>query len=901
MALTALSLVLGLSACGSATSSSTTTTAPENVDPASAQPALEPENGRLPADVAPQSYEVDLSIDPDQDAYSGVVRIQTAIESPHRRIFMHGVDLRVRSAVIHTAGGRSIEATWEGSTDDDSFATLTTAEPVSGLVQIEIAFETDLGTALGGIYKVESGGDAYAFTQMEPLDARHAFPCFDEPRFKVPFDVTIRSRPEHVALANSSLEGETEENGQKVSTFVTTAPMPTYLFALAVGPLEVVEGEIPPNEIRDHALPFRGVAPRGRGEELAYTMEHTPAILASLENWFGSPYPFDKLDVVAVPDFGAGAMENIGLVTFRDSILLVDEARTPTRRMRFWAYIMAHELAHMWFGNLVTMEWWDDLWLNEAFASWIEHTAVANWRPDYEADVSLAGWVHYVMGEDSLAGARAIRQPIESSHDILNAFDGITYGKGAGVLAMFERFVGPETFQQGIRAYLTEHAGGNATGEDLFRALSEAAGRDIGGPMRSIVEHVGLPMIRATLTCEEGSATVQLAQSRYAPLGSRAERDVRYSVPVCVRYGMESGEGGEVCEIVNGEGSVSIEGGCPQWIHPNAAGAGYYRWSLEAEQLAALREHGLDSLTVTERLSLVSSMRAAFEAGEIEGGVVMDAMLALAADPHHAVARALVGFFTEVLENVVDEEHRAPLRRRLLSAYALRTRALGWTRGRQDDEATRILRGVLGSFVALELEDGRFVRDGRRFGDRYLGRTELDPDAIATDLAQAGAILAVQGGGTPAFEKALARLDETPDATARRNLIIALASVEDEALGQRALALTMDDRLRVNEMLLPIRVRLGNEETREAAWAYLQENFAQLAERLPPSYAGSLPEFTTSFCSAEGRAEVEGFFQERVEELPGGPRNLSLSLEAIELCAARVEGQRASVHAWLEQ
>lgn len=865
-----------------------------------------PENGRLPAGTTPTRYSLALSINPDQARFGGVVVINTRIDSARSVIWMHGIGHEVSAVTVTPESGDAVEGEWTAQEDDDTFASITVPRAVQGNVQIEIAYTTPFSTALGGIYKVEHEGHNYAFTQMEPLSARKAFPCFDDPRFKTPFDVTLRVKTGDVAAANSAVASQTVDGDATTIRYATTLPIPTYLFALAVGPLDIVEGSIPANDVRSEPLPFRGLAPHGHGEELAYTMEHTPAILAQLEEYFGIAYPYDKLDFVAVPDFGAGAMENVGLVTFRDTILLVDPATTPTSRMRFWAYIVAHELGHMWFGNLVTMEWWDDLWLNEAFASWIEHTAVAGWREDYEADVELSEWVFSVYGRDSLGSARTIRQPIVSSHDIHNAFDGITYGKGAGVLRMFERHVGVETFQTGIRAYLQANRFGSATVVDLMSALSEAAGRDIGTPFMTFLSQPGLPMVEAALDCTGDSPKVTLQQSRYLPVGSTAERDRTWQIPVCVRYGVGRGRRattGEACTLLtetSGEVVLSEATSCPAWIHPNADSAGYYRWSLPTEQLAALQGAG-SSLTVSERLSVADSVQAGFRSAQIDGGAALRASLALATDSHRSVATAPLGFFSLLLNNFAGEDNRESLQRRLRRAYAADYRRLRWQprRGADEAEDVRIRRGEVVGFMARVAEDPAARREGLRLGRAYLNMGEegfeVNTDAVPADLAESALVVAVQDGGAEVFDRAMVLIEHVTDGSIRRGLLRAVGSTKEPALAERALALCLSDNLRNNEIFIPMGTQFRMPERLPATWAWLQANFDALVARLPPSYGGYLPTTMSAACDNATADAVHAFFESRVAELQGGPRNLASTTETIRLCAAQLEAQRESV------
>ncbi|MEM6956159.1 MAG: M1 family aminopeptidase, partial [Myxococcota bacterium] len=680
---------------------------------------------------------------------------------------------------------------------------------------------------------------------------------------------------------------------------------PSYLFALAVGPLDIVEGDaIPANDVRSEPLPFRGIAARGRGDELAYTMEHTGAIVAQLEAYFGIPYPYDKLDVVAVPDFEAGAMENVGLITFRDTILLVDPDRTPARRMRFWAYIMAHEVAHMWFGNLVTMAWWDDLWLNEAFASWIEHPAVDGWRPAYEADVSLTEWVHRVYGSDSLASARAIRQPIVTTDDIHNAFDGITYGKGAGVLRMFEGYVGKERFRDGIRAYLRAHRFGSASADDFTSMLIESFGQEVSDSFNTFLTQPGLPLVHATLECGEGGAMVRLRQSRYAPVGSSASQDNRWHVPVCVSAPTGRGRRAEVATqcvlLAEPEGELSLGDYCPDWFHPNAGARGYYRFSMEGEQLAAL-QRASSRLSVSERLALADSITSAFDAGQIEAEAAIDASLALASDPHHTVATANLPFLQGLLRLVDTDDQRAALRRRYARAYASEYRQLRWAprRGRSEDESVRLRRSRIVPFVAFRARDAAARREGLRLGRLFLngGGEGANTDAIVPELVEAALAVTIQDGTQADFDRAMELLAGATDGLLRRQLLVGLGATEDGEQATQVMTLALTDALRVNEFFLPFQRQFGNPARRAAAFQWLQNNFDAVLARLPPGYAGYLPTLMGSACSEDEAAQALAFFEPRVGELPGGPRNAAQTAESIRLCVALRAAQGPQVAA----
>lgn len=859
--------------------------------------------GRLPEGVTPLHYTLYLEVVPSRERFGGRVDIRTRIDEARRVIWLHGRDLNVTEIEVLPEGAEPISGTYE-QVDDSGVARLTLDERVGpGEVTISLTYDAPFDRQLKGLYRVDTGGEAYAFTQFEATSARLAFPSFDEPRFKTPFDVTLSVQPDHEAIANTTPASTREVAGMKEVRFTETEPLPTYLVAMAVGPLDVVEHDpIPANDVRDRPLPFRGVAARGQGPRLAYALERTGALLAYLESYFGTPYPYDKLDIIAVPDFASGAMENAGAITFRETLLLLDEDEAPEDQRRAFAYVMAHELAHQWFGNLVTMPWWDDIWLNEAFATWMGNKTVRHVNPEYHADVGMVRSVQGAMGADSLVSARQIRQPIESNHDIRNAFDSITYRKGGGVLEMFERWLGEETFREGIREYMSRHRFGTATADDLLDALSQMAGRDVGTPFRTFLFQPGVPLLTVERQCSDEGNRLAIRQSRYLPVGSAGERQASWQIPVCVRHG-DRREANDTCELItDAEATLDLGDTCPEWVMPNADAAGYYRFAMPAEDVERLMQTGWRHLTEREKVSLANNLAAGFSADAIEAAAVFGTFDRIAADESRAVATEPMGLIGYTRDHLATEANRPALERWASGLYAARARRMGWSARRREDGEASLLRADLLSFMAETARDARTRREAAERGRRYIGfggDGELHPDAAEPSLVPLALSMAVQEGDAAFFDALLSKVLESDDALFRRDGIRALGSAREPALAQRARALSLDARLRVNEVTDPLTTQLSMEETRADAWAFMQEHFDELFARVATTRAGYAPWYVAGFCSEERAGEVEAFFAERIETLPGGPRNLAGALEAIRLCAARAEAQRESANTFL--
>jgi cytosol alanyl aminopeptidase len=878
---------------------------PSQPEPAVVVDEREPPLARLPGDVRPTHYDLQMRIVPARDRFEGYVHVRIELTRPRRVLWMHGRDLEVASARLHRSGQEPMDVSWEPVPDSGGLVALRLPQVVSpGPAVVEVRYTAPFDEQLKGLYRVRTGGDAYAFTQFQATDARGAYPCFDEPSFKVPFDVELEVRSGHEALGNTpELSREEAGDGMDRVRFATTKPLPTYLVAWAVGPLDVIEAPpISANGVRGKPLPLRGVAIKGRGDQLARALVETPAMLEELETYVGLPYPYRKLDIVAVPDFAAGAMENVGLITFRDTLLLMDD-EPPEWQKRAFAHVMAHELAHQWFGNLVTMPWWDDLWLNEAFATWLGHRTVEARYPEYHARLSLMQDILGAMRSDGLRTARRIREPIATSHDIRSAFDAITYDKGAGVLAMFERWLGPAVFRRGLGQYLRAYAGRTATTDDLLEVLSAVAERDVTGPFRSFLEQVGVPAVEVQPSCVEGGTKLSLTQSRDLPVGSTADPAVAWQIPMCVRMGVGAGRVDDFCFLLTeAEQEVLLEGDrCADWVHPNADGSGYYRFSLPEAHWKALREDAWDALSPREKLAVADGVRAGFRSAKLPLSAVFDALPRLAQSEVRPVAEVPMGLMEMAEEHLVttDAQRRA-VRRLGRRLYVPILKRLGWDPRDGESSEDRLLRASVVRFLALGVEDPWVRRQAARRGYAYVGfdgdRT-LQPDAVTSDLVSVVLRVAVQQNKPDFFQFLVRTTFEVADPLLRSRMLSAVAHARGPDLAKRALGLSLDPRLRVHEVLTPLRIQLAMPETREAAWQWLVEHFDELVQRVATKRRGDLPWLAAGFCSEEDAERVRAFFEPRVSALSGGPRALAGAHEAIQLCAARAEAHRAEAAA----
>ncbi|RPI17443.1 MAG: M1 family peptidase, partial [Acidobacteriales bacterium] len=563
----------------------------------------------LPATVTPLSYEAELRLTPGVDEFDGQVRIDVEIRQATATVWLHAKELTLKRVRV---GGSA--ATVNSAPND--FVALTVDEILQpGPTRITLDYTGKMSLVLtDGIFHQQYKGDWYTFTKFEPVTARRAFPCFDEPAFKTPWQLTVRVPSGLKAFSNTPVESETnEDDGTKSVRFARTKPLPTYLVALAVGPFDVVDA----GAIGRNRSPARIIVPRGRAVEAAYAAENTPKAVQLLEEYFGMAYPYEKLDQVVVPITTSwGAMENAGLIAYGQSLLVKPNEDTITRQ-RARLNTMVHEIAHQWFGNLVTMQWWDDIWLNEGFASWIASKLVDQWHPEWKGRTSAVAGANSAKVSDSLVSARKVRQTIETPGDIGLAFDGITYVKGAALLRMFENWLGEDKFRKGIQAHLARHAWKSATTDDLLAALSGAAGRDVSAGFSSFLDERGVPLLTANVRCDGQRPMLELGQARFVPLGSTGSEKGRWRLPVCIRW-----NGGRECVELSAERQrfeLKIATACPEWFYANENGAGYYRVIHQGPWPDRLMADGA-RLSNPEMVALLQDVQALATSGKVDAG-----------------------------------------------------------------------------------------------------------------------------------------------------------------------------------------------------------------------------------------------------------------------------------------
>lgn len=882
--------VLLLAGCGRAPESSTPTPATGPTEGADSQQTAEPTQRhpaapklQLPAGVTPLAYQLDLIVIPERETFSGRARIDIRFDAATDGFWMHGRGLDVDKVSLHV-GDSIVPATYQQVTRD-GVVRISLAQPIAPqTAQLDISYRGRFSNLLEGLFRKQVDGNWYAFTQLEPIDARGVFPAFDEPRFKTPFTLSIVAPKATTVAANTPIaEIATLPDDTKRVLFQPTPPLPTYLVAFAVGPFDVAEG----GKLRDaaDAPPLRGLAARGHGPEFGFALSNTPEIVALLADYFGQPYPFAKLDLVAVPS-QVGAMENAGLITYGEYHMLLGE-KPPLNQQRTFAGVHTHELAHQWFGNSVTMSWWDDLWLNEAFATFMSAKIVQQWRPSYRAADGLVQSALSTMDVDGLASARRIREPIVDFNDITNAFDGITYEKGAGVLNMLEGFIGESAFRDGVRAHLKRHAGGSANMSDLVASLVESSGRaELGDIMKTYTELAGTPLIDVQLHCgAQQQASVTLSQQRYLPIGSKGDARQQWDVPVCMRIGVVDGVREQCVVLSEPTMEVTLDGvdGCPNWVMPNRGGRGYYRWNLDETRLDRLTSVMNTDLDAGERLAVADSISAGVDAGTANLAAYFNRLPQLLKSGERYLLMSPIDVWRRVQLNTLDDAGRSASRARLRALYAAVLGELE-KRGVTSDEErlTRAwLMGVLAFYgldppLRTELTKQAIAFTG--FGtDGQLHRDKLDPNLLNTALR-----VAAQDAEAGFSTDLVARLKDTDDPVLRFAFVDAIGGANDPALAQR---LALDDAIRGDDYLTLLGSMFRAEQA-ERNWQWLSANVDALLDRAPTFERNVVIYAAASYCSTERADEVAALFEPRLGRIDGGRRTLDQVLERINLCAA---------------
>jgi puromycin-sensitive aminopeptidase len=840
---------------------------------------------RLPGGVRPVRY--DLRLEPDLEAasFTGTCAATLAIEEPTSAVVCNALDLDIDESWLTTADGRRLPTTAITLDKDTERVTFGFDEAVpAGEAVLHTRFRGELNDKLHGFYRstfTDAGGveRTIATTQFEATDARRAFPCWDEPEHKAVFAVTLVVDADLFAVSNASEVSRTalpDDPSRHEVVFADTMTMSTYLVAFIVGPLEATD----PVDV--DGVPLRVVYPRGKGHLTAYALEVGAFCLRHFSAYYGIPYPGDKVDLVAVPDFAFGAMENLGCVTFREVLLLVDPAEVTQPELLNVTDVINHELAHMWFGDLVTMKWWNGIWLNEAFATFMEMHATDAFRPEWDRWATFGLSRTAAFDTDSLSSTRPIEFPVISPDEAEGMFDILTYEKGAAVVRMLEQYLGEDEFRDGIRQYLTTHAYANTETTDLWDALETATGEPVRRIMDSWIFQGGYPLITVDLLDDGG--TLRLSQHRFGYAGDLGEGDeptprhddtTRWSVPII--FTQKIAEGGVLTfEKVLLEGD-SIDIALveqAEWVLANTEGTGFYRARYAPDLLAALVAHAQSDLSPIERYGLVDDAWASVLDGSMHADAFLHLAESFADETDLSVWQRLTGCLGS-LDRLLDGEARVTFQARVRELVGPALARMGDEPAPAEPDRQRSLRGALFEALGILGADTAAVARARSIA--------ADPSSSDPAMAVA-AVNVVAANGTPAdFDEFAERFRTAATPQEEQRYMYALADFPEPAEAQRLLAMVLDEVRSQNGALL-VRRALVNRDNGALAWRFITENWDALNQRFPSNSIVRMLDGVRSLSESEVADDVFAFFE--THEVPQGDKSLAQHLERLEVNVA---------------
>jgi aminopeptidase N len=835
---------------------------------------------RLGDAVAPTREEVDLKVDPDQPQYSGSVRVDLTVAKPTAELRFDAQDLTLGRAEL-VAGDERLPLTTQAG--DRGLVTATAPRQLApGAYRLEIDFTGTLGSRAVGLYRTVQKERGYVFTQFEAVDARRAFPCWDEPSFKIPYRLALTVPAGQTAVSNMPVAATAAAGeGWQTVRFADTPPLPSYLVAIAIGPFDSVP-------ITGLAVPGRVYAVAGEGGLAGTAAEMTPAILDALQRYFGRPYPYPKLDLIAVPDFWPGAMENAGAVTFADRILLVDPKEVTAEQRRTLARVTAHELAHMWFGDLVTMRWWDDLWLNESFADWMGDKITEQLYPELGWELASLRQEERVMGGDARPNSPPVHRAVEDESLAMEGL-GVVYAKGRAVLGMVEQWVGPDAFRKGVLDYLAAHAWGNASADDLWSALSKASGTDVAGALRGFIDQPGLPLVEVEVG---DGGEVTLRQRRLLNYGVSAPAE-SWRIPIGLKVRDASGVKTRNVVLDGASATVSL-GGAVSWVLPDAGAHGYYRWKVPTPMLLSLAERSADELTPRERVDLLGNAAALLEAGALGGDDYLKVLNAFAHDPEPEVVSALLDGLGKVKLAFVPDELRDAFAGYVRSTLGPARERFGLAARPGEPETVSLFRPDLLAWLGVDGRDPAVLHDAADLARAY----EKDPASVDPSLAGVALELAARGGDQALFDDYRQRFERSTLPADRRRYLSALGAFTAPKLRAEALAYSLSGPLRPNELFAISGGLEQDEAGRERVYAWTTEHYAEIASRIPPDFVVFLP-FVASGCSAERLERARAFFSAPEHHVEGTDKQLARIADQVTDCAGLRRREGSAVAAYL--
>jgi aminopeptidase N len=864
---------------------------------------------RLPTGVHPEAYKLTLTPDLKAATFSGIETIDVVLDAPSKTITLNAAEIKfgvVKAYVLPIAaysygklGSQPVPLVPLEADKHPQIATTTLddakeqatfhfAEKLpAGKVTLAIEYSGILNDQLRGFYLSKTKARNYAVTQFEATDARRAYPSFDEPALKATYDITLVVDSGDTAISNTNIISDKPgpTPGKHTIHFATTPKMSTYLVAFLVGDFKCTEGKA-------DGVPIRACSTPDKVELTKFALESAKYVLHYYDTYFGIKYPMPKLDMVALPDFEAGAMENFGCITYRETDLLIDSKTGAVPAKKRVAEVVAHEMAHQWFGDMVTMQWWDNLWLNEGFATWMEMKPIAQWHPEWNFPQDVAQNLDETLDLDAQKTTHPIRATAETPDEIDEMFDGISYGKGGAVLGMVENYVGPEVFRQGVHNYLQAHMYANATAEDFWNAQTENSHLPVDKIMSSFVTQPGVPLL--TLAAKQAS-DVPIRQSRFFFSVSDDQNPPvhGWETPVCIKTG-----GQAVCRVLAPRDTVQpipTDVGVP-FLYANAAAKGYYRTAYTPAQFGAILNTAETALTPPERIGLLGDRFALVRSGQSTVGDYLNLVLALKQDSSADVVDTAYRQLQQIDSDIATEEDRVQLaavvRRQFGPIYA----ALGVPERNESFDRQQI-RGILFELLGAANEPA-VLAQARQLTDRAYAAGNTKDKTLDPMLADAAVLVTSAEGDVALYEKILAASKNSNDPGEQTDALHTLARFRDPALVTRTLDYAVSGQVRNQDSWTVLVALLRDRVTRDQTWAYIQKNWDKVRAQFTTNSGVRVVAATGSFCSVKQRDEVVGFFASH--KVDASERTLAKAIDSMDDCIQMRATQEPNLHQWLE-
>jgi aminopeptidase N/puromycin-sensitive aminopeptidase len=864
---------------------------------------------RLPYGITPKHYALSFTPDLQKATFAGDATIDVEVNQAGNSITLNAAELEFQEAAI-TQEGKTQTAKWIFAPEKEQ-VTLAVADGLQpGPASLHIKFTGILNDKLRGFYLAHSKERNYATTQFESTDARRAFPSFDEPALKATFDIALIVDKGDTAISNSRIASDTPGPGEKHTIqFATTPKMSTYLVAMAVGDFQCNEGSADNIPIRVCGTPDK--KPLG-----TVALRYASEILKFYNQYYGIPYPFGKLDIVGVPDFEAGAMENTAAIFYRESLLFIDDNNSSVDAHQAVFEVLAHEMAHQWFGDLVTMKWWDNVWLNEGFATWMALKPSQALHPEWNAMQAAVQATNAALGLDALVNTHPIRVKAETPEEINEIFDPISYEKAAAVLRMIEAYVSPDVFRRGVNVYLRRFSYGNATAEDFWTALTAASGRPVDKIMPTFVDQAGEPLITVKSTCVNQASTPAPAttrkkkRSRRAPLKPEPKTEVTatqqrfwadpsaapakeqvWMVPVCMKLG---GGAKPFCQILSEKEQVLPVAGCSSWEFINGGATGYYRTQYDKPNLQKLIGVVGTELGTPERMMLLGDEAALVGSGQENLATYLDLVSAVNQDAQHSVVEMYEPMLDYINNRILESTEAGPFRAWVRSNFQPMMAKVGWIPAPNESADTHTLRGDLIHIMGAIGEDPETIRQSTQLAEQYL----KSPDSVDASMARSVLSVAARFGNEALFDQYVVAMRQLHEPEQYYNVAGTLTQFRGEKLVDRILEMTVSDEIRNQDSAGMIARVLAAPDSHKIAWEWVKAHWPAVEKKITMSSGGAIVNATRSFCSAEMRDDVQSFFAEH--KVPSADRAVKQSKEDIDRCIKRLPRLQMQLATWLQ-